>query len=139
MVEQESPLIKVLMVDDNKMVRSLMREIVNEEGDVRIMAEADSTHEATKHLENNTFDIVIMDISLKDGVGGLAFLKEMRQKGMKTPFIMVSAHEEEVYARNSLESNAQGYISKSKLVPCLVKAIREVFAGRTFVSSQCAG
>jgi two-component system uhpT operon response regulator UhpA len=128
--------IKVIIIDDNKAIRALIREILEFEDGIEICDEAENLTRAREVLSQWQPDIAILDISLGQDEGGLEFLKDISRPAVATNFIIVSNHEEEHYSAKSLKVGAKGYVCKSRAVQCLADAIRAVHAGKEFVSSE---
>jgi DNA-binding NarL/FixJ family response regulator len=128
--------IKIVVIDDNDSFRWLIKEIVRTEEDIQICGEAETLDDARKIILQWRPHIVLLDISVDEREGGLNFLQEVRQLNASTHCIIISAHAEAFYADKSLKAGAKGYISKDKTVRCLVNAIREIYMGKEYVSTQ---
>jgi DNA-binding NarL/FixJ family response regulator len=129
-------LIRVIIIDDNKGIRSLIREILEYEEDLEICGEAENLAQAREIISEQKPDIAILDISMDENEGGLSFLKEAISQNLSTKFIILSAHNEDTYSDQSLLAGAKGYICKDKTVQSLAHAIRDVQDGKQFVSSS---
>ncbi len=127
--------IKVVVIDDNIAFRSIIKEVISMEDDIQLAGEADNLEEAREVLLQNHPDVALLDISLDGTEGGLQFLKTADD--FHVDFIILSAHNENLYSAKSLEAGAKGYVCKDKTVRCLADAIRSVHAGKEFVSSDC--
>jgi DNA-binding NarL/FixJ family response regulator len=129
--------IEVVVIDDNKRIRFIVKETLRTERDIHICDEAETVERARELLAARRPDVAILDISLGEDEGGLKLLKEFTAlPGHPTQFIILSAHNETNYSGRSLEAGARGYVCKDKTVQCLAEAIRSVRSGKRFVSSD---
>ena len=125
----------ILIVDDHPLFRDGLKSHINEQADMLVTAEADSLAEARKHLAKQPFDVILLDIHLKDGTGW-ELLKGARTMPSKPAILIVSAYGEEEYAIQALRSGADGYINKESAVADLLAAIRRVAAGGKYASAE---
>lgn len=126
--------IKTIIVDDNKRIRQLIKEILEIEDDIEVCGEAASLEEAKKLLLEYKPDIAIFDLMFDDYREN-SFLDEIVKIGITTKIIILSAHSEILYSAKCLEAGAKGYVCKDKVVKSLAAAIRAVHEGKKFVSS----
>lgn len=126
---------KVLIVDDHPIVRYGVAKMLNSEHDLTVCGEAEDAHTAQQAVADLKPDIVLMDISLK-GSDGLNLTRLLRGRFPNVPVLILSMHDEKVYARKALRSGASGYIMKEETSERLVTAVREVLAGRLYVSDD---
>ena len=127
--------ITVVIIDDNKEIRSLMRAVLEEEKDINLCAEASNLEQAKDVLHIIRPDTALLDISIGGEEGGLAFMRKISDWSLPTQVIILSAHPESQYSQKSLNAGAKGYICKDKAMECLATAIRTVQSGNKFVSS----
>ena len=130
--------ITVLTVDDHPMFRQGIRLALSEAGDIEVVAEVASGHEALEWLRHHACRVVTLDISMP-GQDGLETLKQIRYEGFPVPVIMLSIHPEEQYAVRTLKAGANGYLSKTSVPDELVAAVREVAAGGQYITTAIAG
>ncbi len=130
-------MITVLIADDFPIVRKGLKEVLEDQGDCRVSGEANDGREALELLRNETFDVVILDISMP-GRSGLDVLQDIKKLKADQAVLMVSMHPEEDYAVRALKSGASGYVSKTAKGEELVEAVRKVAAGRKYVSESLA-
>jgi two-component system invasion response regulator UvrY len=128
---------KVLIVDDHAIVRRGTRELLSEEFPDATFAEAASGEEAVTLAEETAYDLVILDISMP-GRGGMDALRELRQRGVKSPVLVLSQHAEEQYAIRTLRAGAQGYLTKESAPEELVHAARRILAGGKYITPSLA-
>ena len=127
--------IKVLLVDDHSIVRNGIRMMINTADDIEVTGEAESAVEALSIMQQNSFDIALLDIELPDS-SGLDLLKILRKKYPKLIILMLSIYSEEIYATRALKYGASGYMSKDCSIETLVTAIRKTAAGGRYVSPE---
>lgn len=132
------PAVGVLLVDDHAVVRAGYRTLLENEPSIRVIGEAASVAEALERLDALRPDVAIVDVTLKDG-GGIDLARRMYVEHPDVRVIMFSMHEEAIFASRSLEAGAAGYVTKSSGPTELVRAVREVVAGRRFLSHDVAG
>jgi DNA-binding NarL/FixJ family response regulator len=129
--------IKFLIVDDHAVVRRGVRQILGEAFQGASFGEAGSAEEAEKIVNQEPWNLVILDISMP-GRNGLEFLKQLKPNHPKLPVLVLSMHAEEEYALRSLKAGASGYLTKETAPDLLVEAVTKVLRGRMFVSDKLA-
>ena len=130
-------MIRVLIADDHFIVREGLKQVLSKYMDIEIAGEAQTCREALKKVKEETFDVILLDVKMPDRLG-LDIIKEIKEKKPDLPVLMLSAYPEEQYAMAALKSGAAGYLVKESLPKELIKAIREVFHGRKYISSTLA-
>ena len=129
--------IKVALIDDNKEIRYIVKEVLEMEEDIELCAEAETLDKARALLSQTRPDVAVVDISIEHNDGGFTLLSEIINLNLPTKVIMFSAHSENIFSEKSLKAGAKGYLCKDKTVRCIVDAIRSVHAGKEFVSTKC--
>ena len=125
---------QVMLVDDHAMLRHGMAMLINLEPDMEVLAEAGDGEEALATLKSgHHVDIVLMDASLKT-LSGFEVIKNIHILIPELPVLMVSMHDEAVYAERALRAGARGYVMKQEPGEVLVTAIREVLKGNIYLS-----
>lgn len=125
---------QVMLVDDHAMLRHGMAMLINLEPDMEVLAEAGDGEEALATLKSGHHaDIVLMDASLKT-LSGFEVIKNIHILIPELPVLMVSMHDEAVYAERALRAGARGYVMKQEPGEVLVTAIREVLKGNIYLS-----
>jgi two-component system, NarL family, invasion response regulator UvrY len=127
-------MIKVIIADDHPIVRAGMKQILSESGDIFVAGEADSGEGLLQAIQEGAYDAVLLDITMP-GIGGLETLKRIRALKPDLPVLILSIHSEEQFALRTLKAGAAGYLTKSSAPAELVRAIRQVTAGRKFISA----
>jgi two-component system invasion response regulator UvrY len=130
-------MIRILVVDDHAIVREGLKQILGDVEDMAVLAEACNGQEAMEQIRRQTFDVILMDISMP-GRSGLEILKDIKNEHPKLPVLILSMHPEEQYAIRALRAGAAGYMNKSSAPDELIGAIRKVSAGRKYVSPSVA-
>ena len=128
-------MIKVLIADDHPVVRKGIREILASRIHGVLCGEAQNAQEVLDELERGDWDLVILDITMP-GRSGLDVLKEIKQTRPKLPVLVLSIHPEEQYGKRALMAGASGYMNKESAPEDLVRAIRQILAGRLYVSPK---
>ena len=128
---------KILIVDDHPIVREGLAELINREKDLAVCGQADSGHRGFEAIEALAPDVAIIDLSLED-INGLTLIKNLRSRGFTLPVLVLSMHEESLYAERALRAGAQGYIMKREAPTRVITAIRKVLAGEVYLSDGLA-
>ncbi|MFH1112916.1 MAG: response regulator transcription factor [Pseudomonadota bacterium] len=126
---------KVLIVEDHPIFRMGLRELINQESGFEVCGEADDVAGARKAIDTVEPDIAVVDLSLKNS-NGMDLIKELSAGDRHIPVVVLSMHDEEVYAERCLQAGAKGYIMKQEASLSVVKAIRSVLAGNCYVSER---
>lgn len=130
-------MIRVLIADDHPVVRRGLRQIVEEEADMSVGAEAPGAEEALAQVRDDCCDVVVLDLSMP-GVHGVDLLQQLHEERPELPILVLSIHPEEQYALRCLKAGARGYIHKQSAGEELVGAIRTVIARRRYLSESLA-
>jgi DNA-binding NarL/FixJ family response regulator len=125
---------RILVVDDHPIVRLGIRQMLAAEPRLAICGEADSASAALELVRAGP-DLAIVDISLGDG-HGLELIRSLREAAPDTRVLVLSMHDEALFAERALRAGARGYIMKQEAIDGLVHAVREILAGRLFVSRR---
>lgn len=136
-IKPEQGKTKVFLVDDHPLVRDWLGQLIQRENDLMVCGEAEDTHEAVTKIEQTQPDIVIADISLKS-THGLELVKDLQVRHPKLPVLVLSMHDESLYAERVLRAGAKGYITKQEATKRILLAIRQVLAGQIYISEKMA-
>lgn len=126
---------KIFVVDDHPLMRDGIALLVSSEVDLQICGTADNTTETLKQIPIVEPDLMIVDLSLKDGLS-LDLIKTVKDRHPRVRMLVVSAYDENLYAERVLRCGASGFVSKQECEATLLAAIRTVLAGRHYVSEQ---
>jgi DNA-binding NarL/FixJ family response regulator len=130
-------MLKILIADDHPILRQGIKQIIEEAPDMEVTGEASNGAEVLTKVYNNSFDIIVLDITMP-GRSGLEALKQLKKEKPKTPVIILSMHPEEQYAVRALKAGASGYLTKASAPEELVTAIRKVAQGGKYISATLA-
>lgn len=130
-------MIRILIADDHAILRHGLKQIISENDDMAVTGEAENGAQAMLLVRQNTFDVVVLDVTLPDR-NGIDVLKMVKKETPKTAVLMLSMHPEEHYALRALRAGASGYLTKQSAPAQLVNAIRQVASGRHYVSGAVA-
>jgi len=126
---------QVMLVDDHPMMRAGLAQLINKQADMEVSCEAGSPAEALGALAKQKADILLADITMP-GRSGVEFVKDVLALHADLPILVVSMHDEMIYAERALRAGARGYIMKEAGAERLLAAIRQVLAGRVYVSEK---
>lgn len=128
---------RVLIVEDHPILRKGLSMLINQEPDLTVVAEADNAQRALEMIEKHKPDMLIVDISLP-GIDGIELIKTVKLSHRDLPSLVVSMHDESLFAERALRAGARGYIMKQEALEKVLVAIRRVLAGEIFVSEKIA-
>jgi len=128
---------KVLLVDDHPIVRQGLTLLINREADLTVCGEAEDAQAAMQSIVTAKPDILVVDISLH-GPDGLDLLKNLRARYPDLPVLILSMHDESVYAERALRAGAQGYIMKQEASEKVLIALRRILSHEIYVSERIA-
>lgn len=129
---------QILLVDDHPVVRERLAEVFSREPDLMVCGEADSRHGALEAIADTAPDLALLDLTLKHS-DGLELIKDIRARWPGLKILVVSMHDEAVYAERAIRAGARGYISKQEATRRILIAVRQVLAGQTYLSDSVAG
>jgi two-component system invasion response regulator UvrY len=130
-------MIRVIIVDDHPVVRRGLKQIIAAEQGMQVVGEAENAQEAIRVIRRTVCDAVVLDITLPDG-SGLDVLGRLKSERPTLPVLIMSIHDEELYALRVLKTGASGYLMKNSIPEELVKAIRKISSGGKYISSSLA-
>ncbi|HZP11400.1 MAG TPA: response regulator [Nevskiaceae bacterium] len=131
-------MIRVMLVDDHRLVRAGLKRVLSEMPDIEVVAEAGTGEEALDLAKKQSPDVVLMDVNMP-GMGGLETTRRLVARMPQVKVIAVSMHLEEPYPSRMLEAGAAGYISKDSAADEVATAIRRVQSGGHYVAADVAG
>lgn len=130
-------MINILIADDHPVVRRGLKNILQEQKDMKVAFEASNSDEVLEILKQNKVDILLLDISMP-GKSGLDLLNILENQKSDLPVLVLSALPEESYAKRVIKMGAKGYIHKESAIDSLVTAVRTVLSGKIYISSKLA-
>ncbi len=128
---------KIFLVDDHPIVREGLSLMINREADLVVCGEAEEALSAQQAVAVAKPDLLIVDISL-NGPDGLDLLKSLRLHYPNLPVLILSMHDEVIYAERALRAGANGYIMKQEATERVLVAVRQILAGKVYVSDRIA-
>ena len=128
---------RVFVVDDHPIVRQGLALLINRESDLMVCGEAEDAHTAVQLVATTNPDILVVDISL-NGPDGLDLLKDVRTKHPELPVLILSMHDESIYAERAQRAGAQGYIMKQEATEKVLVALRRILSHEIYVSEHIA-
>ncbi len=126
---------RILLVDDHPMMRAGLAQLINKQPDLEICCEAGNPTEAFNELAKAKVDLVLTDITMP-GRSGIEFIKDLIASHPELPILVISMHDEMIYAERVLRAGARGYIMKEAGGENLLAAIRQVLGGQVYVSPK---
>ncbi len=124
---------KIIIVDDHPIVRQGLAALINQQEDMTVCAQAADGREAMDQISKLEPDLVTIDLTLGDS-GGLELIKNIRVRYPNLPILVISIHDEALYAERVLRAGAKGYIMKQEATENVTEAIGKVLAGQVYVS-----
>jgi DNA-binding NarL/FixJ family response regulator len=126
---------RILIVDDHPMMREGLRTLISRERDLIVCGEAETAEQALDAVANLKPDLVLADITLP-GRNGIELIKDICALQHATLILVISMHDESLYTERVLRAGARGYIMKQESGPTMMQAIRQVLAGRIYLSDK---
>jgi DNA-binding NarL/FixJ family response regulator len=125
----------VVIVDDHPLFRERLSQLINHELDMEVCGEAENAQQGIQLIRNTCPDLAIVDITLK-GSSGLELIKSIRALSIDIPVLVLSMHDEALYAERALRAGATGYITKHQAADQIILAVRRVLAGEVYLSER---
>ena len=128
---------RIVIVDDHPLFRKGLEELIHSDGSFAVCGEAGNASEGIDVIRQLRPDLAIVDLSLP-GANGIELIKNIRTEFPKLPILVLSMHDESLYALRALRAGAEGYVMKHEAMANVIQAIREVFNGRPYLSPAMA-
>lgn len=128
---------RIVIVDDHPLFRKGLEEMIHSDGGFAVCGEAGNASEAMDVIRKLEPDLAIVDISLP-GANGIELIKNIRAEFRQMPILVLSMHDESLYALRALRAGADGYVMKHEAMANVIQAIHEVFNGRPYLSPAMA-
>lgn len=126
---------RVLLVEDHPLMRAGLSQLINRQSDMTVCGEANDPMAASRELARTKPDVIITDITMP-GRSGFEFIKDLIAENPKRLILVVSMHDEVIYAERALRAGARGYVMKEAGGENLLAAIRQVLAGQVYLSPR---
>jgi DNA-binding NarL/FixJ family response regulator len=127
----------VFLVDDHPLVREWLTNLINQQSDLFVSGEAETAAKAMQEITASRPELAVVDISLKDS-SGVEFIRDLKRAWPSLTVLVLSMHDESVYAERSLRAGAKGYIMKREATKKVIEAIRCVLSGKFYLSEGMA-
>lgn len=124
----------VFLVEDHPIVRQGFVQLIEQENDLKVIGEAEDAATALQQITHTSPDIALVDLSLKNS-NGIELIKDLNKQCPKIPILVISLHDENLYAERCLRAGARGFIMKTEATDNVMTAIRLVLSGEIYVSS----
>ena len=124
---------RILIVDDHPLVRTGFAQLIGDCPDLEVCGEASDMAEALRLIDSDCPDLAIIDLSLAGG-SGLDLIERIKSRNLDILMLVASMHDETLYAERVLTAGARGYINKQEAQESIIRAIRQVLAGKVYLS-----
>ena len=128
---------RALIVDDHPVVRRGLAQLIDREPNLQVCGEAGTVREALQAVADLDPDVVVVDVVLKSG-SGIELVKDIKARRPDLPVLVLSMHDESLFAERALRAGARGYIMKQEATDKLLEAIRRVLGGEIYLSDGMA-
>lgn len=125
-------MIKIMLVDDHEMVREGVKQLIEFDGDIQVIAQASNGEDCLKLLRQEVPDILLLDVNMI-GMNGIEVLQEIRKERIPVKVAMLTVHNEVEYLVNLVDIGVEGYILKDSSSAELVRAIKHIYQGETYI------
>jgi len=125
----------IIVVDDHPLFRKGVVQMLSQEGDLEVLAEAENSPAALEMIRRIPLDLAIVDIGLHGSTNGIELTKSIRAEKPDLPVLVLSMHDESLYADRALRAGARGYLMKREALDSVIQAVRTVLSGELYVSS----
>jgi DNA-binding NarL/FixJ family response regulator len=126
---------RILLVDDHPIFRHGLEDLLKKQADLTVCGHADSAPDALTEMRRLNPDLAIVDVSI-NGTNGIELVKQMKAELPKLPILVLSMHDESIYALRALKAGALGYVMKAEALQQVIYAVRRVLEGHIFVSPR---
>ncbi len=130
-------MIRIMIADDHAIVRKGLKQIIEENHQMRVVAEYANGIDALRWLLSNECDVVLLDISMP-GMNGIDLLKQLRLEKPKLPVLILSSYSEDQYAVRLIKAGAAGYLVKESALEVVIKAVQRVAGGKKYITESVA-
>jgi DNA-binding NarL/FixJ family response regulator len=131
-------MIEVILCDDHAVVRRGIRQILSDNEDIRVVAEASNAADLTRVMRDTSCDVLVLDIAMP-GKNGIDALKSLRKEWPRLKVLMLSMYPEDQVALRALRAGASGYLTKDSPPDKVVEAVRRIAGGKKFITPELAG
>lgn len=125
---------RILLVDDHPLFRKGMMQLLDMQNDLEVRTEAENSGAALDAVRKQKFDLAVIDVGLRGGANGIELTKMLKVEFPGLPVLIVSMHDEALYAERSLRAGACGYVMKREALDSILHAVRSVLDGEIYIS-----
>ncbi|MBA2242227.1 MAG: response regulator transcription factor [Chthoniobacterales bacterium] len=125
---------RIIVVDDHPLFRKGVIQMLSQEPDLEVRAEAEDSRTALDLMRRTPIDLAIVDIGLHGSTNGIELTKSIKAEHPKLPVLVLSMHDESLYAQRALRAGASGYLMKREALDSVISAVRSVLEGDIYVS-----
>jgi two-component system invasion response regulator UvrY len=130
-------MINVLLTDDHELVRTGIRRLLEDSKQVKIVGEAECGEDSLQLAQSLNPDVILMDVNMP-GIGGVEACRRILQRNPKQKIIVLTVHNEQTFPKRLLEIGAKGYLTKDCGIDEMIKAIKQVNSGGSYIASSIA-
>ncbi len=134
MPDSAKEITKILIVDDHPLLRQGIKQVIELEDDLRVSGETSSANEAIDLVNREMPDVVIVDITLAGNVSGIELVKSLNERFPEIKTLVLSMHDESLYAERAIRAGARGYIMKEVASKNIINAIRTILKNELYMS-----
>ena len=132
---QRTKQISVVIIEDHRMLREQLAHLIDKADDMKVCGQADNIRDGLALIKQTQPSIAIIDITLR-GSSGLELLKDLRAHRIAVPALVLSMHDESLYAERALRAGAKGYMTKHEASGSVLRAIRQICKGEIYLKPQ---
>lgn len=129
---------KIFLVDDHPIVRQGLARLIEPHGDLCVCGEAPDARGAIMGIADTSPDVAVIDISLDRDLAGIELIKDIKNRFPKLSVLVLSMHNEEVFAERAIRAGAKGYVMKDQAMETVLTAIRQILRGEIYLSDTVA-
>ena len=133
-LDNSSQKLAILIVDDHPLFRRGIAQLFSTEPDLEVSGEAADARGALGLLRTRRFDFAVVDIGLQGGANGIELTKSIHAEHPAMPVLVLSMHDEALYAERALRAGARGYVMKREALDCVLTAVRSILDGELYIS-----
>ena len=136
MNSEKNPVTSIMIVDDHPIVANGIQQLIDREPDMKVINSVQDADSAVKCMDRSAPDLIIVDISLKGSTNGIDLIKGLKKRYPKIKALVLSMHDENLYAERAIKAGAKGYIMKNDLTDNIIRAIRIIMKGNLYLSEN---
>ena len=127
---------RVLVVDDHPLFRKGVVQLLTDEPDLEVRGEASNSQQALGELRRQKFDLAVVDVGLEGSANGIELTKSIKAEKPELPVLVLSMHDETMFAERALRAGARGYVMKREALDHFILAVRTVLRGEIYISEN---